>query len=123
MRFDELLTDAAVLGELGERLKRHRVGRNLTQAELAEQAGVGRSTVQRVEEGQSVQMTSFVKLLRALGLLGGLDATIPERIVLPIAEVDRTRRERHRVRRGSSDQPDRREGQWTWDDEPEGHGG
>jgi transcriptional regulator with XRE-family HTH domain len=99
MRFDELMTDAAVLAELGRRLTRHRLERNSTQAELAAEAGVGQATVQRAERGESVQMTSMLKLLRTLGLLGGLDAAIPESIDLPIAQLER---EQRRIRRRAS---------------------
>ena len=96
MHLDKLMTDAAVLAELGRRLMRHRLERNLTQAELAVEAGVGQATVQRAERGESVQMTSMIKLLRTLGLLGGLDAAIPESIDLPIAQLEREQRKRRR---------------------------
>jgi transcriptional regulator with XRE-family HTH domain len=99
MHLHELMTDAAVLAELGRRLARHRIERNWTQAELAAEAGVGQATVQRAERGESVQMTSMIKLLRTLGLLGGLDLAIPESIDLPIAQLER---EQRRVRRRAS---------------------
>src|ERR1039458_5511687 len=60
MHLHELMTDAAVLAELGRRLARHRIERNWTQAELAAEAGVGQATVQRAERGESVQMTSMI---------------------------------------------------------------
>ena len=44
-------------------------------------------------------MTSMVKLLRTLGLLGALDAAVPESIVLPIAQLERE--QRHARRRAS----------------------
>ena len=125
MHFDALRTDGAVLAELGSRLARHRLERNWTQAELATRAGVGQATVQRAERGESVQMTSMVKLLRALDLLRGLDAAIPESIDLPIARLEREQRRmrrRARTRRGGA-QPsagDREEERpWRWGDEPE----
>ena len=120
MHFLELLTDDAVLEELGTRIARHRLERNLTQEDLAERAGVGRATLQRLEEGRSVQATSLVRVLRALGLLGGLDATVPERVVMPISEVDRARRPRQRARRSSPGSRDdgRQTERWTWGDEP-----
>lgn len=118
MHLDEITTDAAVLAELGRRLKRHRVERNWTQAEIAADAGVGQATVQRAERGESVQMTSMVKLLRTLGLLAGLDLAVPESIDLPIAQLEREQRKlrrRARGRRGGrpgepADEP------WTWGD-------
>ena len=121
MRLDELLTDAAVLTELGRRLARHRLERNWTQAELAAEAGVGQATVQRAERGESVQMTSMIKLLRALELLGGLEAAIPETIDLPIARLEREQR-RVRQRAGGGRRPgaEPSEEPWTWGDRPEG---
>lgn len=43
--------DEAILKELGGRLAGVRLGRNLTQAALAEQAGVSKRTVERMEAG------------------------------------------------------------------------
>jgi transcriptional regulator with XRE-family HTH domain len=100
MHLDELMTDAAVLADLGNRLERHRLERNWTQAQLAARAGVGQATVQRAERGESVQMTSMIKLLRALGLLAGLDVAVPESIDLPIAQLEREQRKRRRRGRG-----------------------
>jgi transcriptional regulator with XRE-family HTH domain len=121
MNLEELMTDDAVLAELGGRLARHRLERNWTQAEMAAEAGLGQATVQRAERGDSIQMTSMVKLLRTLGLLGALDAAVPESIVLPIAQLERE--QRHPRRRASgrgraADAP--RETPWTWGDEPGG---
>jgi len=122
MRLDTLLTNDAVLAELGRRAERQRLQRNRTQAELAEDAGVGRATLQRFERGQSVQTTSLIKILRALGLLAELDAALPEQIALPIAELEREhRRERRRARGGRGrGRPDAPERPWRWGEEPAG---
>jgi transcriptional regulator with XRE-family HTH domain len=122
MHFDDLLTDDAVLAELGRRLERDRLQQNRSQAELAEQAGIGRATLQRLERGESVQATSLVKLLRALGRLSVLDVALPEVADLPIAELERERRGRRRRargRRGGSSRAAEAE-PWRWGDEPGG---
>ncbi|HEV7495992.1 helix-turn-helix transcriptional regulator [Baekduia sp.] len=120
MHLTELLTDDAALAELGQRLARHRVARNRTQAELAKEAGIGRATLQRLERGESVQMTSLIRLLRTLGLLGALDAAIPETIAFPIAQLERERRgERQRVRTSSDDPAAKEAAPWRWGDEAE----
>ena len=65
-----------------------------------------------------MQMTSFVKVARVLDLLGGLDAALPERVVLPIArprpQSPRTAAcpARTAAPAGRSARP------WTWGDEP-----
>ncbi len=113
------MTDAAALAEIGSRLERHRLGRNWTQARLASEAGLGQATVQRAERGESVQMTSMIKLLRTLELLGGLDLAIPESIQLPIAELEREqRRTRKRARRHRAAAPaESQPSPWVWGDE------
>jgi transcriptional regulator with XRE-family HTH domain len=49
-------TNEAILRELGSRLRRTRLDRNLNQAKLADEAGIGRATLQRIEEGRSPPM-------------------------------------------------------------------
>lgn len=125
MRIDELMTDAAVLAELGRRLARHRLERNWTQAELAARAGVGKATVQRAERGESVQMSSMLRLWRALEMLPGLDAAVPESIELPISRLERERRSggsdaRRRARRRRAADAAPAERPWRWGDERPG---
>lgn len=119
MRIDRLITDATALAELGRRLAKHRLERNWTQAELAREAGVGQATVQRAGRGDSVQMTSMIRLLRALELLDNLDAAIPESIELPIARLEREQRRSRRRASGTRgldeaelDRRDRQKGHW-----------
>lgn len=76
--------------------------------------------MQRIERGESVQMTSMIKLMRALGLLGALDLAVPESIELPIARLERERpRVRRRVRHGGRkpSSPDRGDRSRVWGDE------
>jgi transcriptional regulator with XRE-family HTH domain len=112
-------TTSAVLADLGRRLEAHRLERNLTQVELGKRAGVGRSTVQKIEGGQTVQTLSLFKVLRALELLEAVDASIPERVELPVMELDRLRQRRQRARQRANDAgiDDQPEEVWTWGDE------
>jgi len=116
-----MLTNDAVLAELGRRLERHRLQRNLTQAELAYEAQIGRATLQRLERGRSVQTESLIKVLRALELLSALGDAVPESVELPIAELERQQRptrQRASGRRGA--RRGRPQGEpWRWGDEPE----
>ena len=64
------ITDEAVLSELGSRLAQVRLERNLTQAQLAEQAGVSKRTVERLESGSvATQLSGFIRVCRVLELL------------------------------------------------------
>ena len=51
MKITKQATDEVILGELGGRLAKIRLDRNLTQAQLATQAGVSKRTVERLEAG------------------------------------------------------------------------
>ncbi|HUA12220.1 MAG TPA: helix-turn-helix transcriptional regulator [Solirubrobacteraceae bacterium] len=107
--------------EIGRRLARLRLERNWTQAELAAAAGVGQATVQRVERGDSVQVTSLLRLLRTLDLLAGLDRAIPEAQAAPIAELERrARTPRRRARRSRAAEPAPDGRPWRWGDEDAG---
>lgn len=120
MPMDDHISDAAIVAELGRRLAAHRVARSLTQAEFADRAGVARSTVQRIERGESIQLASFVKILRALGRVDALDAVLAPNVRSPLADLERDRSRRKRVRHGSGGQRpggDAGTAPWTWGDE------
>lgn len=114
MRFHELLTDDAALRELGERLTRRRLELNLTQAQVANTAGIGKRTLERIEAGASTQLTNFLRLLRALDLYEGLELLLPSTAPSPITLLELQGRERQRASapRGLkvAEEP------WTWDD-------
>jgi transcriptional regulator with XRE-family HTH domain len=78
MKIDELLTDKAILAELGGRLAQRRLELQFTQEVLAEQAGVSKRTVERIEAGATAQMSTLLRLLRVLQLLDRLETLVPE---------------------------------------------
>ena len=97
MKLTSDLTDDTVLQELGARLERRRIDASLTQAELAEEAGVSKRTVERIEAGQHTDFVLLVRMLRALKLIETLDGLIPDQPQSPIALLKRKGRERKRV--------------------------
>jgi len=116
MKISEFLTDDVVLAEIGERIARCRLDLQLTQAAVAEQAGVSKRTLERIEAGASAQMSSIIRILRALNLLLGLDRMIPEPRSRPMDLLKR----KGKVRRRASSQrhSDLSDVPWSWDDEP-----
>lgn len=110
------MTDTATLAEIGERLAQHRLGRNLTQAELAKEAGVSKRTVLRLEAGESTQLTNLIRIIRALGLLGNLDAFVPPPVSSPV-EALRTQGKKRKRASPRSNQSELEEKDWTWGDD------
>jgi len=113
MRIGAENSDSTVLAELGDRLARTRLERNISQEQLAIEAGISKSTVERIEAGQPVKLTSFVRILRALGQLEMLDRLVPEPLPSPIERLrlQGRRRQRAAAPRGEPDEP----APWRWD--------
>ncbi|MCF7921929.1 MAG: helix-turn-helix domain-containing protein [Candidatus Marinimicrobia bacterium] len=59
----------AVLNEIGARLTQQRIQAKLTQAALAEKASVSKRTVERIEAGNSIQLSTMIQVLRVFKLL------------------------------------------------------
>ena len=92
-------TTGEILREVGARLRGFRLQQNVTQAELAETAGVGHSTIKRTEAGENPRLETLVKILRALGRVEALDSFLPEPLVSPIRLAEQRERGRQRARR------------------------
>jgi transcriptional regulator with XRE-family HTH domain len=115
MEISKLLSDEAILAELGERITRSRIDLRLTQAEVAEQAGISKRTLERIESGASAQMSSMIRILRVLDLLPRLEQMLPEIGPTPMELLRHKGKARQRVStRGRSEQADK---EWAWDDE------
>lgn len=115
MKINSQMTDEALLKLIGERLARLRVSRNLTQEQLAEQAGLGLRTVQRLELGAAAtQLSGFLRVCRVLGLVEQFEWLIPEPTVSPMAQLKFQSRKRQRATgtRTKSDQAQKKP--WTW---------
>ncbi|NOX70565.1 MAG: helix-turn-helix domain-containing protein [Gammaproteobacteria bacterium] len=115
MKISALLSDDIILSEIGARIARNRLDRQLTQAALAEQAGVAKRTVERIESGASAQMSSMIRIFRVLGLLPNFDQLIPEVGSRPMDLLKRKGKVRQRAsgRRYTA----KTDEAWTWDEE------
>jgi len=112
MKIAAQLTDQVILKTIGERLAAARIERNLTQAALAEQAGVAKRTVERLESGAvATQLSGFLRVCRALGILERLDDFLPEPTVSPMALLKRQGQKRLRA---STKKAAAKPKKWTW---------
>jgi len=119
MTIDGGLTDEAVLAELGRRIARTRLERNLTQSGLGTEAGVGLATVQRLEAGHAVRTTSLIRILRELELLDALNLLVPEPTPSPIELLSLHGKTRRRAGSPRPAEPSPDESRpWRWGDEP-----
>ncbi|MFQ5328890.1 MAG: helix-turn-helix transcriptional regulator [Thermodesulfobacteriota bacterium] len=120
MKITHTLADDAILTEIGKRVARRRLNLQLTQADLAEESGVSKRTVERIEAGASAQMSSMVRIFRVLELLPGLESIIPEAGPGPMDLLRQKGKVRQRAsskRKSDRNLPGRSDEPWSWDDE------
>lgn len=122
MKISPELSDSAITAELGSRLARARLDLNLTQAHVADAAGVGRATIERIEAGEIARTSSLIRVLRVLGLIGGLDRLVPEPGPTPIELLELRGRQRRRAAPSKSRLPEDAPAvePWVWGDERSG---
>lgn len=85
---------------LGARFKEYRMRANLTQREVAEQAGLTITTIHKFEIGTAtnVSLGTFLLLLKAIGQIDGLDELLPDLPESPYLynQAKKIRRIRHK---------------------------
>ena len=113
MPIQRLMSDEALLHEIGQRIARLRLERNLSQAQLAEQAGISKRTLERLESGAAAtQLSLFLRVLRQLDLLERLEQLLPEPQPSPLAlleqqqQATRKRASRRRIAKPATS--------WSW---------
>lgn len=115
MKITNNFADAAVLQLIGEGISRYRLNRNLTQTQLADDAGVSLSTLNRMESGSSSQINNLVRVLRALNLLENIGLLIPEPATSPIQQAKLAGKTRQRARPVTPASDDKDQGTaWAW---------
>ncbi len=72
------LTGSEILGTIGQRLRQRRLERNLSVEQLAAHAGLNRKTILALEAGEDIRLSSLLKILRSMNLLGLLESAIPD---------------------------------------------
>lgn len=96
-----LLSDVAILQEIGTFIKTKRIAQELTQEELAEKANISRSTLSLMEKGKNTVLVNLVKVLRILEVLYVFEAFKDEQMISPLqlAKQDEQKRKRVSVKR------------------------
>ena len=107
-----LASSEDVEAALGRRIDAIRLSRNLTQAQLAEKAGVSRSTLTRLaQDGKGISLDSFIRILQALQLHDHLQALLPDPAMSPLMQLETKGQVRRRARAKKKNTD-----AWTWND-------
>ncbi len=70
-------TNKGIEEEIGRRIKKVRLNKNMTQLELATKSGLSRVAISRIEGGKGANLSSLIEILRVLDLLQNIDTLIP----------------------------------------------
>ncbi|MEM9015965.1 MAG: helix-turn-helix transcriptional regulator [Verrucomicrobiota bacterium] len=116
------LSDEAILEEIGNRLKRERLNRNVSQATLASEAGVSRKTITNIETGEGCSFGTLLAVLRVLDRLENMDAFLPDPGISPIQLAKWQGKQRQRASRETDSDENRSkkvaaDSDWTWGDD------
>lgn len=112
----ETADNAAIRKELGKRLQSERLNLNITQAALAEKAGISRRTLVGAERGEPFTIDTMLSILRALGRLSHLDLFLPEPEISPVQLSKLKGKKRQRAGKKFT-YPQTRSTPWVWNEE------
>ncbi len=109
-----ITTSDQIEAVLCKRIESIRLSRNITQEQLADEAGVSIRTIGRLEKGQGVSMDTFIRVMIALRIQQNLEALLPDPTVRPIERIglDAGERKRARPTKSKNELPT-----WSWGDE------
>jgi transcriptional regulator with XRE-family HTH domain len=99
--------------EIGRRLESIRLAENISQSSLADEAGVSRRTITRLENGGGISVETLIRIMRALGIANRLEALLPDPSLRPVERVRFKGKQRQRARQTADSKP----GDWTWGDD------
>ena len=97
--------------ELGRRIKYYRIMREMSQQELADKTGISKRSISRLEQGESVQLTSLLRILMALDLGDNIELLVPDQTKRPSFYLEKPENISKRVRKRSEKKS------FTWGDE------
>ncbi|MFV0344717.1 MAG: helix-turn-helix domain-containing protein [Bacteroidales bacterium] len=78
------MTDLAIAGELGERIKDTRKRKQFSQKDVAERSGLSAFTISQIETGKNTSLASLIAVMRVLRLLENFNSLVPELVISPL---------------------------------------
>ncbi|MDA3879360.1 MAG: helix-turn-helix domain-containing protein [Prolixibacteraceae bacterium] len=106
------LSDSAIVTQIGNFVKKNRLRQNITQAKLAEMAGLNRWTISQLENGESVNLASLIQILRALDVLYVLSQFEFIDEISPLEYAKLKKKEKERARSKNSKETDQEDLGW-----------
>jgi transcriptional regulator with XRE-family HTH domain len=96
------MSDQGVLNLIGQFVQETRLQQNKTQQQVADSAGMNRSTVGQIEKGNGGTLLSLLQILRVLEQLPVLQSFEIEQKISPLALAKLEQQKRQRARNGDT---------------------
>lgn len=98
------MSDDAIIQTIGEYVKHHRLQQNIKQKDLAERAGINRTTLSDLEIGKRCQLITLIQVLRILNKLHLFESFEVKSQISPIllAEMEMKKRQKASGRKNDS---------------------
>jgi transcriptional regulator with XRE-family HTH domain len=106
------MADVVIVKQIGSYIRHMRLQQNKTQAQLADMAGLNRWTISQIENGESITLTSFIQILRALDSLYVLNAFEVSDEISPLEYAKLKKQKKRRVRNKTTNSPDKDDLGW-----------
>ncbi len=97
------MSDDAIIHLIGDFVKQNRLEQNITQQELAEKAGINRTTLWELESGNRVNLITLIQVLRILNKLHVFEAFHLTQKISPIKLAQLEMKKRQRAQKRKSD--------------------
>lgn len=101
------MSDNALSEFIGAFVKHHRLEQNKTQDELANAAGLSRSTLSLLERGETVTVATLIQVLRVLDQLNVMETFVVQKTISPLALAKIEQDKRQRVRSKKKTDPEK----------------
>lgn len=99
------MSDSGIARRIGEYVRHHRLEQNRTQDEVAQAAGISRSTLSLLEKGRPATIPTLIQVLRILDRLDVLDGFTIVPVVSPLLLAKEAEASRKRARQAAPKKP------------------
>lgn len=109
-----LMSDKALLRQIGLFVQSHRLNQNKSQGHIAEAAGISRSTLSLLERGEKVRIDTLIQVLRVLDLLYIMDVFMVKEQISPLeyAKLQKKQRKQASPNKTEKDNKDKEDLGW-----------
>ena len=109
------ITSEIIERDICKKLEQIRLLKNISQAKLAEAAGVSRRTISRMENGGGISLDTFIRIMQVLNLTDHLTAMLPNSDIRPVERVGR--KGKGERKNASSPRTTKKTKKWEWGSE------